>query len=506
MLREKLRGYVENFNNQDDELYRESIPNDAAYAFLAENIPLLDCPDKELELTYYFRWWAFRKHIRKTEDGYVMTEFFPDVDWAGKHNTIACAAGEHIAEGRWLRDKSIVKDYCLFWYRGGGNLQGYTNRVPQSMAEFALLRNERPMLLALLPDMVADTEKWEKGFRVWNGERVGQAENGLFRTTDDRDGCEMSIGGNGYRPMLNCAMIAYYKLIFETAVAAEQSDLARKFAKKAEKLKALYLEKAWHKKLGFFTVISDDGKQTDVRELCGYAPWYFGLVKEEGCEAAFSQLTDARGFYAPYGLTYPEQRHKDFKIVYGGHPCQWNGPVWPFTSSFALTAVQRLLKQKESAHIDKKDYYRLLLQYARCHRRLLSCGEIIPWIDENLNPYTGDWISRTVINEYGSDPEWKGKERGREYNHSTFCDNVISGLFGITPCVGHFIEINPLLPEGVWDWFKLENIPYKDFLLTLIWDKTGTHYSRGQGFTVLKNGKPVAVAPALSKQKIAIKT
>ena len=96
----KLRDYVEQFNIDDDELY-SNIGNEDTFKFLQTNIPLFECPDIDIERTYYFRWWTYRKHIKKTEDGYVITEFLPDVPWAGKHNTISCPAAHHYYEGRW---------------------------------------------------------------------------------------------------------------------------------------------------------------------------------------------------------------------------------------------------------------------------------------------------------------------------------------------------------------------------------------------------------------------
>ena len=105
----QFRPYIESFNRQDQELYPRFIPNRGAWDFLSQNIPWFDCPDKELELTYYFRWWTFRKHIKQTPQGFVITEFLPDVSWAGKYNTINLTAPVHINEGRWLRDRRFVR-------------------------------------------------------------------------------------------------------------------------------------------------------------------------------------------------------------------------------------------------------------------------------------------------------------------------------------------------------------------------------------------------------------
>jgi hypothetical protein len=71
-------------------------------SWLENNIPLFECPDKELEEVYYFRWWIFRKHIKETNEGFIITEFHSDVPWAGKdlsfalQGTISMRAGGYI--------------------------------------------------------------------------------------------------------------------------------------------------------------------------------------------------------------------------------------------------------------------------------------------------------------------------------------------------------------------------------------------------------------------------
>ena len=102
----KLHLYVQRFNQQDEEVYINSSPNAEAEAFLAQQIPLLDCPDKTLEEIYYFRWWTFRKHIKNTCDGHIITEFLPRVPWSGAYNSINCPVGFHLREGRWLKDSA----------------------------------------------------------------------------------------------------------------------------------------------------------------------------------------------------------------------------------------------------------------------------------------------------------------------------------------------------------------------------------------------------------------
>jgi hypothetical protein len=90
------------------------------------NIPWIDIPDKEMERIYYFRWYAFQKHIVKTKDGYLISEFLDNVPWSGKLNMIDTAAGHHIREARWLRNPEYVEDYTRFWFGPDGEPRRYS--------------------------------------------------------------------------------------------------------------------------------------------------------------------------------------------------------------------------------------------------------------------------------------------------------------------------------------------------------------------------------------------
>ena len=106
------------FNIMEPENIVNYISNQNSWAWMATNIPFFECPDKSFEQIYYFRWWTFRKHIKKTPDGFVFTEFLDKVSHSGKYNTISCALGHHIYEGTWLHDKRYIDDYARFWYIG----------------------------------------------------------------------------------------------------------------------------------------------------------------------------------------------------------------------------------------------------------------------------------------------------------------------------------------------------------------------------------------------------
>ncbi|MFC1792497.1 glycosyl hydrolase family 65 protein [Planctomycetota bacterium] len=492
---DSFKHYVDTFNENDEELYVRHISNEKAWEFLTANIPLFECPDKDIERTYYFRWWTYRKHIKNTPDGFVITEFLPEVPWAGKHNTISCAAGHHFYEGRWLHDAKYLNDYAMFWFRGGGSPRSYSFWAADALWAGHLVTLDKNLVTELLDDLIINYKKWEI-------ERL--EPDGLFRQIDDRDGMEMSVGGSGKRATINSYMYGDAVAIAKIAKLAGRQDIAGQFREKARKIKILVQTRLWDDKAKFFkTLPRDSDTLVDVREQHGYTPWYFNLPDARmDYEAAWKQLMDPEGFYAPFGPTTAEQRHPGFKISYEGHECQWNGPSWPMSTAVTLTSMANVLNNYQQDAVSKKDYFETLKIYTKCHRLKHQDGKIVPWIDENLNPYTGDWIARTRLKSW-KDDTWDqgkgGKERGKDYNHSSYCDLIISGLVGLRPQPGDIIEVNPLVPAETWDWFCLDNVLYHDRIITILWDKTGAKYGKGKGLRVFADGKEIIQSETLSR-------
>lgn len=492
---DSFKHYIDAFNENDEELYVRHISNEKAWEFLKANIPLFECPDKDIERTYYFRWWTYRKHIKNTPDGFVITEFLPEVSWAGKHNTISCPAGHHFYEGRWLHDAKYLNDYAVFWFRGGGSPRSYSFWAADALWARYLVNMDKNLVTDLLDDLIQNYKGWEK-------ERL--EPDGLFRQIDDRDGMEVSVGGSGKRATINSYMYGDAVAIAKIALLAGRKNIAEQFQEKARNLKTLVQTRLWDDKAKFFKTLPRKGERlVDVRELHGYTPWYFNLPDAgRDYEVAWKQLMDPKGFYAPYGPTTTEQRHKGFKISYENHECQWNGPSWPMSTSVTLTSMANVLNNYEQDAVSRTDYFETLKIYTKCHRLKREDGNIVPWIDENLNPYTGDWIARTRLKSWknGTWDEGKGgKERGKDYNHSSYCDLIISGLVGLRPQPGDIVEVNPLVPAGMWDWFCLDNVLYHGRIITILWDKTGTKYGKGKGLRVFSDGKEIIQSETITR-------
>lgn len=488
---ESFRPIVEGFARTDEELYIQEIPNAGAWEFLAANVPLFECPDRVMQEVYYFRWWTFRKHIRGTEQGLVLTEFLAPVRHAGVHNTISCALGHQIAEGRWLADRSILDQYVHFWLRGeGGQPQGHLHKYSSWLAHALWGRRcvdgRAAFEVDLLDDLAAD-------YHVWEAERLGS--DGLFWQYDVRDGMEESISGSrtarNVRPTINSYMYANAVALAAIAGAAGRREVAAEFAAKAERLKDLVQAHLWDEEARFFKVRLEGDGLADARELLGYTPWFVGLP-DGGYEEAWRQLTDEGGFAAPFGPTTAERRHEKFVVATsGGDDCQWNGPSWPFSTAVTLVALANVLNDYRQDVMTRADYMAVLNTYAASHRLKRDDGTVVYWIDEDLHPFTGTWLTRERKLAKAKARGETFAERGKDYNHSTFCDLVITGLVGLRPRADSTVEVNPLAPAE-WEHFCLDGVGYHGRTLTIVWDRTGQRYGRGAGLAILADGREIA--------------
>jgi hypothetical protein len=312
-------------------------------------------------------------------------------------------------------------------------------------------------------------------------------------------------------------MFADARAIAVIAGMAEKPEIADRSSTEAGKIRQLTLSKLWDPEARFFKVIrrpydnptvDTSNTLSDARELLGYVPWYFELPpKNRGYEAAWAQLMDRNGFYAPFGPTTAEQRHPGFRVSYEGHECQWNGPSWPFATSQTLTALANVLNDYPQDFITKDDFYETLKIYTKSHRfrQVPPAGDTIIsenlWIDENMNPFNGDWLARTRMEVQNFKHVFK--ERGIYYNHSSYNDIIITGLAGLRPSLGNNLTINPMIPDD-WDYFCLDDVLYKGKRITILWDKTGEKYKQGKGFRVFVDGIQAVEAPQIRKVQVRL--
>ena len=480
-----------------------AIPNAKAWEWMEQNVPLFDCPQQDFEQMYYYRWWTLRKHIENTPVGYAMTEFIVPRNYADKYNLISSALGHHIHESRWLRNPAYLDGILNTWYHGNdgkpmNKLTAYSSWAPASVWSRYLVDGRKDAAVKLLGDL-----DWE--YRQWN---VKQWKNGLYWQYDVRDAMEETISGGrrekNARPSINSYMYGNARGIAAIARLAGKDDMARRYDATADTLKRLVEQNLWDGSQQFFEVYKpaeaeakaakpsgENTRSAQVREAIGYLPWYFGLPADNATfAAAWQQAADDKGFSAPYGQTTAERRHPQFR-THGVGKCEWDGAVWPFATAQTLTAMANYINdyQVRPAALDGKAgsldmdslYYAEMEKYvqSQSHR-----GK--PYIGEYLDETTGYWL--------------KGdQQRSRYYNHSTFCDLVITGLVGLRPRADRTIEVRPILPEGKWNYFCLDGVRYHGHDLTILYDKDGSRYRQGKGLQILLDGKCVAHRDTLGK-------
>ena len=471
----KLKSYVGYFNSIDTETVKNYVTNDHAYDWLAKNVPLFECPDSAIQKIYYYRWWTFRKHLKQTPDGFIFTEFITPVSFTGVYNSSSSALGHQIYEGRWLHDQQYINQYINFWLYADPkqkkpHLHAFSSWIDDAVYNYYLVNLNRSFVGQALLPLNSDYNKWET---------EKQLPSKLFWQFDVRDAMEESISGGrkvkNIRPTINSYMYGNAVALSKMAALLGNDTLKSKYAQKAIELKKLVQDSLWNSSASFFEVRKPDGHFADAREELGFIPWYFNLPDDKPAYAKqWEQLTDTAGFSAPWGITTAERRHPLFRTHGTGHGCEWDGAVWPFATTQTLKGLANLLTNYQN-----KDGMSPAVFYNNLHRYALShIKRGVPYLGEYQDEKTGYWLK-------GDNP------RSSYYNHSGFCDLVISNLVGLKPRADNVLEIFPLIPQNQWKWFALDNVLYHGHYISILWDKTGTRYRKGKGFIIYADGKVI---------------
>ncbi|QNL52509.1 glycoside hydrolase [Olivibacter sp. SDN3] len=479
-----LKEQVAYFNSIDDESVVNFVPNANAYDWLIDNVPLFECPDSTIQRIYYYRWWSFRKHLKETPHGFIFTEFIEPVSHAGKYNAISCALGHHIYEGRWLHNPEYINQYIDFWLLNestfdSSKFHAFSSWLSDAVHNLYLVNYDRVSIAKWLPLLDEDYERWEE-------ER--QLPGGMFWQYDVRDGMEESVSGGrkiqNRRPTINSYMYGNARALGKIASLLGNETLKQKYQLKANQLKQLVLDSLWDDTSKFFRTQHPNGKLAP-REAIGFIPWYFNLPPDDAnYQNAWLQLQDTAGFKAPWGLTTAERREPTFRTRGSGHGCEWDGAIWPFATTQTLKALANFLTTyQQNKKINPKAFYDEILQYAVSHQKN---GQ--PYLGEYQDERTGYWLK-------GDNP------RSSFYNHSGFCDLIINDLIGLKPVDENSILLKPLVPPDQWEWFCLDNVLYNGRILTIVWDKTGKRYGKGEGLTIFSNGKKVSASKKLENLK-----
>ncbi|MEV6634845.1 discoidin domain-containing protein [Actinoplanes sp. NPDC051470] len=456
-------------------------------AWYEANIPFVDIPDRDVRDTYYYRWRTFKEALKFTgpKDGWIVTEFLGPVGYSAPFGGINAAAGHHVYEGRWLRDRRYLDDYLDYWLSGSGseakpateglnkNTTDWAHQYSFWAVDAAVARAEVTGDFRFLQDRLPQLRKQYEGWKKSNFD----AARGLYWQTPVWDAMEFTAGsyqtadpyhgGDGFRPTLNAYQYGDARALALLLRRAGSPDAA-KYEREAAALSRNMEQQLWDG--DFYKHVQRDATTPiDDRELMGYVPWYFHMPPAADAKA-WAQLTDPRGFAATYGPATTERRSPWFMHEALDGCCRWDGPSWPYATSQTLTALSnQLLDYPAQPYVDRDDFNTLLRGYALTQRKN---GR--PYVAEAHHPDEDRWI-------------YDGRGHSEDYNHSTFTDIVLNGLFGIRPQADNSVRVAPLAPAS-WDHYAVENVPYHGHNLTVLWDRTGSAYGQGAGFRVYVDG------------------
>jgi len=407
--------------------------------------PLFVSSDHELNVTYQYRCELYQKHIKNIPTGHVITEFLPDVGWAGIYNTISCAASHHFREGRWMKDTSPLMEYANFWCTEG-NPRLYSFPIVDSILALAKVNGDISAASDLYPKLRVIHQAWDDH----------KTADGMYTQFCGWDGMEYSISGDGIRPTINSYMYADKMAL--AALAQHNGDMksAEIYRQDADSLRSQINDRLWNDSIGMYGILSEQGEAQNVREQIGYVPWIYG-IPTPGHDDCFRYLLDPDCFLGKYGLRTADASHPDYRKPFN-HECLWNGPTWPFATAQTLTATIEYLQTTEQPTITRDEFMLLMLQYAYSHRD----DDGSPMLDENMDPETGIWLARDILRSKGY------ADRGMHYNHSTFIDLVMTGICGIRPSEDNLLTIQPLGTS--LDTFSVSVVHYHGHTLSIEWN------------------------------------
>ena len=410
---------------------------------------------------------------------------------------------------RWLRDPRYARDYARYWFRTpGAQPRNYSTWLADAVWAVHDVHPDKAFITDLLPDLVKNYDGWAK--RQW------VPEVGLFWQIGHDDGMEFNInsrqtkdilrGAPGYRPSFNAYMWADALAIAHVADLAGDAQTADAFRAKAAGIKEQLQKRLWDPKTRVLLpdVPRRRAGQGGQRRQGRHADLPDRQVRRQPARPRGDRLRPVAvqparprlrgGLEVPDGPATTSTPTAGPTTVERNDPmfllqkscCWWSGQSWPYATTQTLKAMANLLQNYDQNVVTRADYLKLLRNYALSHRK-----DGKPYLAEALHPDTGSFE--------GHD----GYNHSEHYFHSGFCDLVITGLVGLKPQDGDTLEIDPLAPAE-WDYFALDDVPYRGHRLAVLWDSTGTRYGRGAGLHVLADGKEIASSPTLGKLTVKL--
>lgn len=476
------------------------------YGLFFENVPYIECSNKYVEKAYWYRWFLIKYHIANPHTGNILNKCFyesrygiieSEKEWSTGEGwefsrAILCSCAHHVLEATWLNDPGIVKEeiknYTDNLGRGpavhpsypGNLLPGcirvhdfkghyFFHCIPYALWVYYCKAGDIEFVQEVIELLWKDLSAWEQFGEgnpdmplvhidgdTWEFAPSAHYDYSQGKKWQKRDIPNRRTESNAFYAANMLSMGKLFEAIgdLRSVVCFE----------KYEKIKDAIKNLSWDDSEKFFLELdTDNRKLLGIKQVGGL----FTLLEIDppDAEGFFANLSDAGKFGMPYGIPsasadsfgYYPNNTADGKRP---HMCMWNGPVWPFASSYALTAMGAFLKRnpnKKYINLFQENFFK----YTMLH--FIDSDYENCCIREHYNPETGESLSAED-----------------DYNHSSYIDILIRMVAGFDFDSKGRLNFSPL---GIGKkWLKVENIFYKgDFYSCEINGISGTA-------KLLKNG------------------
>ena len=298
---------------------------------------------------------------------------------------------------------AVSRRLCTFWLESGpdGGLQPkfhqFSGWASAALYERYLVDGRREFLTSLLKPLQLDYELWEQERRL---------PSGLFWQTDVADGMEESISGGrrmkNARPSINSYMYGNARAIAAIAAMANIPAVASKYESKATELRSLAEEKLWSKRTRSLKRSSNRESLPEFVKRSGLHRGDSICLKPGGATSAPGRNCLIEGIRGAVRSDECRAARRGSELPTAAMTARWNGPSWPFSTSVTLSALGSVLRDYSQETITRQDYFRTFLTYSRSQHLKRTDGTVVPFIDEDLNPLTGEWWARKRKLEQGT--------------------------------------------------------------------------------------------------------
>ncbi|MEW6455587.1 MAG: trehalase family glycosidase [Acidobacteriota bacterium] len=428
--------------------------------FFQNDIPKFRCPDHNYTDLWYFRWYLLKFSSVRGGHGFYK---YPVVLEGRSAYQIYCAySAPFIAKDLiWSRDPSWaegpIKNMVICQYEDG-RFPWYTtmdtNDVPlhhKSASGNSFLVSEALDHFKVHGDVsfLEDTyPAFSKNIKWWIKNR-DRDNDGLFIIEDmletgmDDSPRAFKSEFSGLMPLEAVDATSY--LFRDLTALREISSLLKKdeeskyWESLAELTRKNVIEKMWDEKDNFFYDGDEkNSKMARVKTPVGFYPFFAGLADKHHFKI-FDHLIDSNKFW----LRYPVPSVSRDELYFDANSF-WRGPSWPATTCHVLEAFSKAVK------VFNPEMGIKAVELIDCSVKVLFSPQIDFY--ERYNPLTGKPLSKF-----------------KDYMHSWWLDIIIQQLCGFVPLVDGRIELSPLPIK--WDYFSLENLPWRNKNVSVYWDK-----------------------------------